>query len=512
MPLNRREFLTHATASSAVLALANGWPLACADDGKEKSAWPANPYLQGPFAPVHEETTADNLKVIGKLPPELDGMFVRNGPNPQFPPIKSYHLFEGDGMLHGVRVQGGKASYRNRFVRTDGWKEEHAAGKSVYGSFLDPIDLSKVDFTKVVTGKSPFKNTANTALVWHDGRLLALWEGGEPHEIKLPDLETVGPYTFGGKLRHPFTAHPKVDPATGEMLFFGYMPIKPYVQYSVVNAQGQIVRTTPIDIPRPIMMHDFAVTSRHTVFLDLPMTFDVQRLQRGGPAIAFEPAPGARFGILPRHGAGSEIKWFEAAPCFVFHTLNAYEDGDEVVLLACRTKQFPGSFFMPPGKQPAKNELISEEFAPLMYRWRFNLKTGGTKEETLHDVACEFPRINERLTGKNARYGYALKIVYDATGDLIKYDYATGKTTDHLHGKGRFGGEGVFVPRPDAKAEDDGWLVTYVYDQAEEKSEMVVIDAQDFAQPPIARVLIPARVPAGFHGAWIAGDLLARRS
>jgi carotenoid cleavage dioxygenase len=504
MPLNRREFLAHATSTSAVLALGNGLPLAGADEAKAKG--PANPFLRGNWAPVREEVAAEDLKVIGKLPAEMDGMFVRNGPNPQFAPPGNYHWFEGDGMLHGVRVRGGKASYRNRYVRTQGWKEEQAAGKALYDSFLDPPDLKKL-----LSGKRPYKNTANTALVWHDGRLLALWEGGEPHEIKLPGLDTVGPYTYGGRLKHPFTAHPKVDPATGEMLFFGYAPFKPYVQYSVVNARGQIARTTPIDVPRPIMMHDFAVTSRHSLFMDLPMTFSIERMQRGDPLIQFEPDRGARFGILPRHGSGADIKWFEAAACYVFHTLNAYEDGPEVVLLACRTKDFPCSFFLPPGKQPTRGEVIGKEFAPRMYRWRFNLETGATKEEALDNVPCEFPRINEGYTGTNTRYGYTARFDQGVSGALIKYDFQTGKASRHAHGEGRFGGEGVFVPRPSARTEDDGWLVTYVHDEADAKSEMVVLDAQDFGKPPVARVLLPARVPHGFHGAWIAGDVLAKQ-
>jgi carotenoid cleavage dioxygenase len=504
MPLNRRAFLAHATTTSAVLALGNGWPGDCAEEARLKT--PVNPFLQGNFAPVREEITAENLKVIGKLPSEMDGMFVRNGPNPQFAPLRNYHLFEGDGMLHGVRVQQGKASYRNRYVRTQGWKEEHAASKALYGSFLDPLDLKKL-----ATGKHPYKNAANTALVCHDGRLLALWEGGEPHEIKLPSLDTVGPYSYGGKLKHPFTAHPKVDPATGEMLFFGYAPVKPYVQYSVVNARGQITRTTPIDIPRPIMMHDFAVTPRYSVFMDLPMTFSIKRMLQGDAAIKFEPELGARFGVLPRHGKGSEIKWFAVSACFVFHTLNAYEDGEVVVLLACRTKEFPASFFMPPGKLPAASDVIGKEFAPLMYRWRLNLKTGATKEEALDNVPCEFPRINERFTGTKTRYGYTAKFAQGASGELIKYDHEKGKNSRHVHGKRRFGGEGVFVPRPGAKTEDDGWLVTYVHDEANGKSEMVVIDALDFDKPPVARVLIPLRVPHGFHGAWIAGEQLAKQ-
>ncbi len=468
----------------------------------------SNPFLQGNFAPVREEVTADDLTVVGELPPELDGMFVRNGPNPQFPPIKNHHWFEGDGMLHGVRIRGGRASYRNRYIRTPYWKAENAAGRALYGSFLDPPGV-KALLRMVRNGlkRLPLlKNTANTSLVCHDGRLLALWEGGEPHEIRVPDLDTVCPYTYGGRLKHQFTAHPKVDPATGEMLFFGYSLFKPSVRYSVVNARGEIAATTTVDLPRPVMMHDFAVTPRHTLFMDLPITLSLKRMLRGRPLLKFEPELGARLGVMPRHGDGRDVRWFEVSPCFVFHTLNAYEDGDELVLLACRTEGFPDSFFMPASAQNGHEALLGE-FAPVMYRWRLNLKTGSVREEALDDVPTDFPRINEGLAGSQTRYGYTVNI--KEPDELLKYDFERGRSERHGHGKMRVGGEGVFVPRPDAKAEDDGWLVTYVHDEENGTSELVVIEARDFNAPPVARVLIPARVPYGFHGAWVPGELLS---
>jgi carotenoid cleavage dioxygenase len=469
----------------------------------------ANPFLQGNFAPVREEVSADDLTVIGKLPPEMDGMFVRNGPNPQFPPIKNHHWFEGDGMLHGVRVHNGRASYRNRYIRTPYWEAERAAGRALYGSFLDPPDVALLlRLIRNSFNRLPMlKNTANTALVCHGGRLLALWEGGEPHEIQVPELDTVSPFTYGGKLRHQFTAHPKVDPATGEMLFFGYSLFKPSVQYSVVGARGEISGTTTIDVRRPASMHDFAVTPRHTIFMDLPLTISFERLLRGRPLLKFEPELGARFAVMPRHGTGRDVKWFEVSPGYVFHTLNAYEDGDEVVLLACRTEEFPDSFFMPPGTPTRHEAMIGGGFAPVMYRWRLNLKTGGTREEPLDDVPTDFPRINEGLLGGRTRYGYTVNI--NAPNELLKYDFGRGGSERHDHGKMRIGGECVFVPRPNAGAEDDGWLVTYVHDEGDGASEFVVIEAADFGAPPVARVRIPARVPYGFHGAWIPGEMLA---
>jgi carotenoid cleavage dioxygenase-like enzyme len=476
-----------------------------------ESSIAANPFLRGNFAPVHEEVTVENLTVIGKLPPEMDGMFVRNGPNPQFPPIKNYHWFEGDGMLHGVRIRDGRASYRNRYIRTQGWKAENECGKALYGSFLDPPNVPVMLrlFRNSLKRLAMVKNTANTALIHHDGRLLALWETGEPHEIQLPDLDTVGPYKYGGKLKHRFTAHPKVDPVSGEMLFFGYSPFRPCVSYSVVNAQGQLVSTTRINVRRPIMMHDFAITPRYTIFMDLPFTFSIKRVMRGQPVLKFEPELGARFGILPRYGKGEDIKWFEVPSCYVFHTLNAYEDGDDLVLLACRTKEFPDSFFTPPGMNTSGGRVIGPEWAPLMYRWRLNLKTGNTREEALDDVPSDFPRVNDKVVGRKMRYGYTVSLMTGPNG-LLKYDYERGRSELHVHGEKRMGGEGVFVARPNATAEDDGWVMTYIHDEGTNKSELTVIEAQDFTAPPVARVQIPVRVPYGFHGAWIPGEMLTK--
>ena len=351
----------------------------------------------------------------------------------------------------------------------------------------------------LLVGKG-FKNTANTALVWHHGKLLALWEGGPPTLVKVPELETLALETFGGKLKHPFTAHPKIDPDTGAMLFFGYQPVKPYLQFSICDRDGIITKTMPIDIPRPVMMHDFAVTPRYAVFMDLPETFDFTRVLKGGPMLKFEPELGARIGVLPRDGQASDIKWFAVKPCFVFHTLNAYEDGDEVVLLACRMREYPTWLDKP--EQLSKKDPKGQ---PMLYRWRMNLKTDKIQEETLDETPCEFPRVNDRLMGKKTRFGYFISGDMDG---LIKFDLEKGTSKHHPHGKARVGGEGLFIPRADAKGEDDGWVATFIHDEAENRSEMVLIDARDFTANPVARVLLPQRVPYGFHGTWLPGKSL----
>ncbi|QLE58166.1 carotenoid oxygenase family protein [Nostoc sp. TCL26-01] len=459
-----------------------------------------SPYLQENFAPVKAEITVNNLPVIGELPPNLCGIFVRNGPNPQFPPLNRYNWIDGDGMLHGIQIRNGKAAYRDRFVQTRGFKMEQKTGRAIWTGLTELPQLNNPANNLF----SPFKNTANTALVWHAGRLLALWEGGEPYEINLPDLDTIGPYNYQGQLSSAFTAHPKVDPVTGEMMFFGYSLLqRPYLKYSVVSAQGKIVKTVPIDLPVGVMIHDFAITENYTIFLDLPLTFRVERLQKREPGYMFEPDSPSRLGIIPRHGDSHSIRWFEIPTCYVVHTLNAYEMGEEVILIGCRADDAKALNI------PNKTKLYhTQEDRPILYQWRLNLRTGLVEEEIIDDLPSEFPSLNQQWLGKQNRYGYTARMMPGATPDftfdgLLKYDFMRNYSQSHDFGRGRYGGEAVFVPRPDGVEEDDGWLLTFVYDKAKNTSELLVVDAQYFTDEPVARILLPQRVPYGFHGIWI---------
>lgn len=462
-----------------------------------------SPFLKGNFSPVQAEITADDLPVIGDLPHDLSGMFVRNGPNPQFPAPGGYNWIDGDGMLHGVQISNGKAAYRNRYVETRGFKLEQNAGRAIWTGLMEPPQLNNP--SNNIFG--PFKNTANTALVWHADHLLALWEGGEPYEIDVPDLKTIGPYTYDCQLTSPFTAHPKVDATTGEMMFFGYSLLeRPYLRYSVVSAQGELLRTISIDLPVGVMMHDFAITEHYTIFMDLPLTFRLERLRRREPAYMFEPDSPSRFGILPRHGDSSSIRWFEVPTCYVLHTLNAYEIGDEVVLIACRTNDAKVL------DVPTKTKLNdTQEDRPSLHRWRFNLRTGVVQEEAIDDVASEFPSQNQQWLGKQNRYGYTARMAPGQTplftfDGLLKHDFTNGCSQLHEWGSGRYGGEAVFVPRPDGVQEDDGWLLSFIYDTAKKTSELIVVNAQNLADEPVACILLPQRVPYGFHGTWIPGE------
>jgi carotenoid cleavage dioxygenase len=532
--LSRRRFLATAATSGALLGYATLLPREAlaflagsvdskADAWKEYLSKSTNPYILGNHAPVQDEVTVDALEILGELPRAIDGMYVRNGTNPQFPPKGRYHWFDGDGMLHGVHLREGRASYRNRYVRTFGYEMEKVAGEAVWTGLTEMPNLQSPPHGRM------FKNTANTALVWHAGRLFALQEGGKPHEIALPSLDTVGEYDYDGKLHHPFTAHPKIDAATQEMMFFGYQPMGPeFLQYSVASKEGALVRTSAIELPRGVMMHDFAITEKHTIFMDLPLVFNPMRMAQGLAPFFFDKEQPSRFGILPRHGTNADIRWFEAPPCYVFHNLNAWEEqgpnGTEVVLVGCRIEETtvamvpPGHSTQDAGHSSARGGQSSGSGASEqghLHRWRFDLTTGRVSEEALDDRPSDFPRLRMDQAGRKNRYGYTASLVPDdgVRGPLfegiLKYDLEKGATVAHLHGRERYGGEPVFVPRQGSSVEDDGWLVTFVHDHLEERSELVVVDAQNLDQPPVARVLMPQRVPYGFHGEWVDGRELA---
>jgi len=463
-----------------------------------RQSGPFNYFLSGNFAPVADERTIPGLEVIGRIPADLAGSFLRIGPNPQFvPDIERYHWFDGDGMLHGIEFADGRATYRNRYVRTDGYLKEKAKGGWIWQGFN--ARMSGEASTPPEEG--PSKNAANTALVEHNGTLYALWEGGAPHAVSLPGLDTIGTVDFDGKLTHAFTAHPKVDTRTGEMMTFGYSAMPPFVTYSVVDPSGRIVHTAPITIPKGVMMHDCAITEHYTVFLDMPLTFDIMRAMKGGKVLAWEPENGTRIGVVPRKGGDGDAKWFDVATGFVFHTANAWEEGDEVVLVASRSETTDVI-----GAADNGDGANAEVTTGKLHEWRLNLKTGAVRERVLSRLHSDFTRINDTYAGYRSRYVYSAHFAPDRVSlfdALLKYDHDTGTTRVHAFGPGRFGGEGVFAPAVGGKAEDDGYVISFVWDENSQSSECVVIDARDFEAPPVARIRIPCRVPYGFHAGWV---------
>jgi carotenoid cleavage dioxygenase-like enzyme len=455
-----------------------------------------NPFLQGNFGPWRVEGVADDLEVVGAIPRELNGTYYRNGPNPAFEPPGRYHWFDGDGMIHAITFEDGRARYRNRYVLSSGLREERAAGRAVFGGLLD-LDPSEVP---------SFKNTGNTNIVWHAGRLLALMEAAFPTRMQPATLETLGEFDFEGRLIGPMTAHPKMDPETGEMLFFGYSPFPPFLQYHVADRSGALVRSEVIDVAWPSMIHDFAVTKDHVIFILCPLVFSFENMAARGGAFSWEPERGTRLGVMPRSGGNADVRWFETEASYVFHPMNAYADGDAILLDVARYGRLD---FMT--AQALDSQTYRDENAARMHRWRIDLRGGGVKSTPLDDIVAEFPRIDERRLGRRHRFGYTVAREPDANESarpvftaIRKYDLERGTTESRRFGAENGVGEPLFVPRTDAAAEDDGWVLVLAYDQARNASDFYVLDARNVAGEPVARVTLPHRVPYGFHGNWVA--------
>ncbi|MFO0742066.1 MAG: carotenoid oxygenase family protein [Labilithrix sp.] len=463
----------------------------------------ANPYLEGPYAPVQEEIVARDLVAShGEIPKDLAGTFVRNGANPKLPPKGRYHWFDGDGMVHGITFENGKATYRNRFVRTKGLLAEIEAGKPLWTGILEPIDLSNPG--------GPFKNTANTDLVFHAGKLLALWwQSGVPYNLRLSDLETCGRELFGKEHKPGISAHPKVDPRTGEMLFMTFGIFPPYLSYGVIDAKGELVHFTPIhSVPGPRYQHDIAITAQYTILMDLPMYPDPEMLKVGKSRVKFFRDQPSRFGLIPRRGTDADVKWFEASPSYVYHTINAWEEGDEVVMVGCHIADPLMGDPTNPERSFTVPSIGLQRLEPYLHEWRFNLKTGKTTERQLSDVMIEFPRMDNRLLGEKSRYSFNPKVASEPTvvfEGLVKHDFSNDTEIVHRYPEGWSAGEAVVCPRAGSTGEDDAYVVSFAIEHATGKSELWIWSARDFG-PPLARVPIPQRVPAGYHAWWISEE------
>jgi len=445
----------------------------------DSTAW----HLQGNNAPVIDEVTLTDLEVKGALPGELSGHFMRNGANPQTG--MSEHWFIGDGMVHGLRIADGKAQwYRNRYVRTP----MHAnPGADRTELSLDP-ETFEMDLTV---------SAANTHVIGHGGRILALEEGGFPYELSA-ELDTIGPYDFGGELKSAMTAHPKICPETGELLFFGYGVLTaPYLTYYRADASGKLLQATPVDMGGPTMVHDFAVSRNNIVVMDLPMVFDLELAMQGGMPIRWSNDYQPRMGVMPREGGA--MTWFDVDPCYVFHTLNAHDEGDDVVVMrACRLNRL--------WLDSADMDSGSADDNARLHEWAFNTKTGKVTDRALDDAASEFPRMADAEAGFDSRFGWALSMRDEAKGGaLFKYDLHNEAAREiHEFAPGVSPGEPIHVAADGAKSADEGWLMTFTYDKSTDTSSFVVLDAHDMSADPVAEVPLPVRVPTGFHGSWIA--------
>jgi carotenoid cleavage oxygenase len=477
-----------------------------------------NRYLEGDYAPIATEYTSTDLEITGTIPDFLDGRYLRNGPNPvgELDPA-SYHWFMGAGMVHGVRLRDGRAEwYRNRWIRSP--YVARTLGEPTR-SHDDRAGVARI--------------AANTNAIGHAGKTLALVEGGAACYELTDALDTVGPCTFDGTLPGGYTAHPKRDPDTGELHavthFFSWGN---NVRYSVIGADGRARRVVDIPVTGSPMMHDISITEKHVIFYDLPLTFDVKqaaavaripgplryptqlvlstligrvripnpmskRLARLLPENSvlpyhWNPDYPARVGVMPRDGDASDVRWFDVEPCMVFHPLNAYDTDDGVVLDVVRHPSMMESDLHGADEGPATLD-----------RWTVDFSSGKVREERLDDHGQEFPRVDERLVGKPHRYGYAPHCPSGARPEagLLKHDLTTRTSILHDFGAGTEASEFVFHPRSDDAAEDDGVVMGYVYDKADDRSSLTILDAATL--DTVAQIHLPTRVPHGFHGNWI---------
>lgn len=447
-----------------------------------------NPFLQGTFAPVQGEYSSSDFKITGQIPAELNGTLLRMGPNPigvDNPAI--YNWFIGDGMVHGLRLKDGKAEwYHRRYIGVDdvNHKLQRPAASGPRRGVFDVV---------------------NTNAFSHAGNIWALVEAG-PYPVALDDnLDTIRHGMFNSEADLPFSAHPHVDADTGELHAICYDGmVRNKVFYLNINKDGKLKHKVEVPVQHGPMVHDCAVTQHHVLVLDLPITFSFSRLLRGSTLpYGWNRKHKARVGALPKHGEASDIRWFEVEPCFIFHTCNAFEldNGDIVMDAVVHEHAFVQSV-----QGPAEGQKIRFE------RWTLKSGSKNIQRQLISDTGQEFPRLDERLTGKPYRYAYSISLgeqqrstfIKPEPNQLLKHDLLTGTTVTHDYGHDYISGEVIFVPKHATAQEDEGWLISYVHRLDGGNSKVLILDAQQVAQQPVASIELPVRVPLGFHANWVA--------
>jgi carotenoid cleavage dioxygenase len=431
------------------------------------------------FEPLGEERIVDGpLAVDGAIPDELVGVLVRNGPNPAELDADGGRWLAGDGMVHAIEIRGGVAvSYTNRWVRTR--------------------RLSKTFRTRRVKGpRQPIEGPANANVIWHAGRLLALHESGLPYRLGA-DLSTIAIEDFDSMLASPFTSHPKIDPQTGGLTAFGYDVFgPPNLRYHEVDADGVLVHSTEIEIPEVTMQHDFAVTAKKVVFFDLPVVLE-DGGARGRPRFQWLPELGAQVGVMDRGSRGKTVRWLEIDPCWVSHVVNAFDSQDGVTVDVCC---YESAFDAPGGRW-------SPHAGGVLKRWVISPDGSRVEVTQLDDRSIELPRVDPLLAGRPYRYGYCVATnpgpVFSPPRALIRYDLQSGTSKSYDPGDAMFPGEPIFVRSQEGDSDNEGWILTIVYDANRDLSDLVVLDASSFGPRPEAVVHLPNRVPFGLHGSWI---------
>lgn len=475
-----------------------------------------NPFLQGLFKPNAREYDADTdtLEVIGTIPNDLWGVYARNTHNQVHEPIGIYHPFDGDGMIHSAYFCDGKMQYRNRFVHTTGFLAEKAAGRALWPGVLEPERFSYRGWGAM----GAMKDNAGTDVIYHNGSLLVtMSQGSEPWRMDPVTLENLGPDPVLAKAvgYAGIAGEFKVDYRSNEMVFQNYPEEPPSINVGTVDSNGNLASYRSIKFDFPRWPHDLGMTENYLIVHDLPLYFDPDLRKQGQRKLQFYPDKPSRFGVFSRSDQRSDIQWFEAKSCFILHTANYYEDGDEIIMDGCVSFEPQGPGVGEHSENPYERimaHLDKHRTKTRLYRWRFNLKNGTTIEGFIDQEICEFPVCRNDCKGYPYRYIYASLFeagTWNMNG-IKKFDLQTGVHTRYEYGEGRYGGEVHFAPRINSQFEDDGYLIVFIQDLVLDRSEAAIFDAQALANGPLCQIILPERIQSGTHACWVEGERLKR--
>lgn len=473
-----------------------------------------NPYLHGPYTPVTSEITAVDLQVLaGEVPKDMYGAYMRQGPNPVFKPRGAYHWFDGDGMVHGLYVRDGRASYIRKWVQTRALHDEIERNKVELAGIMGPYDKARFAGRELEAQNPDYtKDTSNTTLNFHNGKLLSAWyNSGQVYGLDPLTLETLGEEKFAGARDTTMNAHGKTDARTGEYINYGYTDFQPWLTYYVIGADGKLKHKARIDLPGPRLPHDTTITPRFTILHDFPLFQDVEVLRRHGHRVAnFHRDLPSRFGVIPRYGTQDQVRWFEFEPGYVLHMVNAWEDGDWITMDGCF--QPDPTIRRNPEEGPLGAMLAYLRYKGHLRRWRMNVVTGEKHEQQLDDLNVEFCLPDMELYGQKTRYSYHQLIPTDlqtlAFEGLVKYDHDKGTREVYRYPTGWFPSESTFAKSTRGGDEDQGYVTTLATNSADWTSEAWIFDAKRITAGPITRIRLPGRVAAGFHAAWFTGENL----